>query len=447
MPVTLVTDGVLDDNDQVNGNDCTFYEDIVCTQQGNLDQASADIVNNKYHDLGCRIPTFENGIPTYRPPLTEEDATESLIDLGLGIRVMQASNLRINSLRDNLDDTQQKEFQIFRDFTTAINQSFGKLWELSPIVNDNGANGSVRLRKSDATTFTRAERIQLRDVFARFISSKSSFNGQTYLELFYMCASILMYLAHCLHMRGNIKPSNKEAAKAWPKFNTVKKRLISGMISLMIYVCLRGPKKTNVEDNLRDFKMSLGKPASSNVYTMWFVVPLLYFAKQLFGTDFDIEAIYEDSPGKFKYSFQTNAWRHGTYSFGFLAQAAQRNEVPKWLSGTMVEMQLLAHFLYIGFAHSPEDKKERSGNEEKKSQEDAWHVMPGTVGEAKSRYFTRRTIHIGIGDQVFEYAPLQTVQFDLTQEAAEDNAAEAEFDMHDEDAPMEEDYDAAHMPF
>ncbi|KAL3927448.1 MAG: hypothetical protein SGARI_005317 [Bacillariaceae sp.] len=213
------------------------------------------------------------------------------------------------------------------------------------------------------------------------------------------------------------------------------------MISLMIYACLRGPKKCG--DNLREFKMSNGKPSKSNVYTMWFVLPLLYFAKQLFGTDLDFEALFDDSPGKFKYRFQGQAWRHGTYSFAFLRHAL-RTEAPTWATGTMLEVQLMAHFLYIGFLHSPEDKK--GGDEEKKPIEDSWHVLPATLNEAKLRYSTRRNIHIEIGNHVFEYAPLQVVQFNITQaEAEEDAAAEADFDVHDPDAPMDEEY--PDMPF
>jgi hypothetical protein len=184
-----------------------------------------------------------------------------------------------------------------------------------------------------AVKYSPQEKAKVKRYFMSFMLTNPSYTKQiTFIQLTSNGAIMLWYLKDQIDLRCNVKGD----ASLTDTFHDMAKKYISGFVVTMLYCFVRGPKTGG--DNKRNFR--LGKLAPNNPYTIWVVVPLLTFAKKLFGGLFMLELAKNDSPHKFIDRLKGQQKKYGIHSLA----ALERNigSQPSWVHGLYLEVHHLA---------------------------------------------------------------------------------------------------------
>ncbi|KAL3914518.1 MAG: hypothetical protein SGARI_000079 [Bacillariaceae sp.] len=355
-----------------------------------MDNNSYNAYVNIYIAMGCRIPRLEAtaaGNPPNRPPYATHQPFNSLQDLDEAIQV--------GGFNRGLLDSHARRDMLMRARVrgTDAGITINNIATLNDTIRDAFNECHELQRSTDATA---------NDGIPAALQF-TEWSNQTYLEMFYTGAVMLVFLKHRLHLRSQITPRNPRNALPG-KWGALKSGYIRGMVSLMLFTFLRGPGYPTEGGNeghpvtrsmMEEFVLS-NNPDMPDGYKIWFVYPFIEFAAALFGRDLHIPKLFRDSPHKFLGRCLGQVQPFGTYSIPHLL--ARRDQLPQWCRGLLVDVQMLAYMLCHKFDI---DARNRGDGHPPKLAANTWHFRETRMIQGKEKFQLRETRFFDLDDYAF----------------------------------------------
>ena len=314
------------------------------------------------------------------------------------IRSLHMSRFKQLKEVENGEIVDARDIRTPADATELVNEVFRKMPEILWIKDPLPDEPPCTLSDANVTIAS--------GYFAMFVAIHPTFSKtSTYSTLFFDAVNILIHVKDVIDQRAKA-PGVRNLPK---QYKMIASKWAEGIVMLILFCHARGPKTRDSTERTHSEAFF----STKNPYSWWYVYPLLYAAKRIFGAMININSVLKDNPLNFFGRLKAQVKNYGVYSLAQLKDSSGFR--PDFCKGLLVDIAHVVRLLTTRweFELGPTFTNLDS----------ALFFLPNETAMCKTRLLTRAPLYLNIF-RLYVIKPLE-VNYGI------------EEDNEDEDDPME----------
>jgi hypothetical protein len=215
--------------------------------------------------------------------------------------------------------------------------------------------------------------------FVRFMAIHPTFSEtSTYSTLLIDAVNILIHHKDVIDQRAKA-PGVRNLPK---QYKDIGSKWAEGVVMLILFCHARGPKTRDSTERTHSEAVF----STKNPYSWWYVYPLLYISKRIFGAMININSVLQDNPLNFFGRIKAQVKNDGVYSLAQLKDSS--GSKPDFCKGLLVDIAHVVRLLTTRWEFELESKFP--------SLDSALFFLPNEIAMCKTRLLTRTPLYLNI---------------------------------------------------